>query len=279
MDINFALVDACRHNDLDTVKSLLSERPRSGSFRPSTSEQNIDIHYRDELAFREACYFGHLEVVKYLISLNMNINIHADNEDAFRYACFNGYLELVKYLISLNKGIKYLNLEDRNINIHAENEDAFRFACCNGHLEVVKYLISLNENINIHAYNEYAFQIACRNSHLNIVRYLWEIDKTFKLKRNDGWSPDILKWYNEEYLKVNPNIRDIIEKDQLCIIKEGIMRKCNICYDEKHVIMFGCHEDHGLCKECFLEYYDEGIQYKCIYCMKELTVDNMYITK
>jgi hypothetical protein len=198
----------------------------------------------------------------------MNINIHVDNEFAFRYACCYGNIEVVKYLMSLN----------RNIDIHVDNDYAFKFACKYGHLEVVKYLISLNENIYIHTEDDVAFQKACNNGRLNVVEYLWDIDKTFKLTWNEAWLPDIVKWYNEEYLKVNPNMRDMIENDKLCV-KVGIMRNCNICRDEKHVIMFGCHEDHCMCKECFLEYYNKSTPYKCLYCMKVLNKDNMYITQ
>jgi ankyrin repeat protein len=183
-------------------------------------------------------------------------------------ACYIGHLELVKYLISLS----------RDINIHAQDERAFRLACENGHLEVVEYLISLNRNINIHAQNEEAFRLACRDGKLKLVKYLWEIDKTFKIKYDKKWPRNILKWYNEEYLKVNPNIQYIIQNDKLHVITEGIVRKCNICYDEKHIIMFGCQENHGLCKECFLEYYEDKCE-KCMYCMKPLTVDNMYIVQ
>jgi ankyrin repeat protein len=162
-----------------------------------------------------------------------------DIDNTFVYACSNGDLNMVKSLLS-----------EHHIDIHHKNELAFSEACRNGHLEVVKYLISLNMNINIHAKDEDAFREACRYGRLKIIKYLWEIDKTFKIKRNNYWPHRILKWYDREYLKVNPNIRDIIEKDKLFVIN-GIMKKCNICSNEKHVIMFGCHEDHGLCKECF----------------------------
>ena len=215
--------------------------------------------------FRDACRVGDLDTIKSLLSQNLVcINIHAENK-AFNEACYFGHLEVVKYLISLNR--PHLSDPDSGSGLSDPN------------------------NIDIHANDESAFRYACHNGQLEVVNYLWEMDKTFKIKYDYKWSPSILKWYNEEYLKVNPNIRDIIQKDGLCVIKDGIMRKCNICYDEKHVIMFGCHEDHFLCKDCFLEYYnkgpndlnptmmDENIQYKCLYCMKQLTVDHMYITR
>lgn len=61
----------------------------------------VNIHYNNEYGFHIACANGHLEVVKYLISLDDKPNIHADNELGFRMACSSGHLEVVKYLCSL----------------------------------------------------------------------------------------------------------------------------------------------------------------------------------
>jgi ankyrin repeat protein len=152
---------ACKSGDMQTLQSLDYSR--------------IDIHACDEWAFQLACKYGHLDVVKYLISLEPDhnrINIHADDEDAFQLACYNGHLDVVKYLISLEP-------DHNHINIHANNEDAFRWACQNGHLDVVKYLISLepsHESIDIHADDEYAFEYACKNSHLDVVKFLLSLE-------------------------------------------------------------------------------------------------------
>jgi hypothetical protein len=59
--------------------------------------------------------------VKYLISLEPDhnrIDIHAENEVAFRLACYNGHLSIVKYLISLEP-------EYGRTNIHALDNYAF----------------------------------------------------------------------------------------------------------------------------------------------------------
>ena len=47
----------------------------------------------------------------------------------------NGHLEVIKYLMSLPK--------EYNIDPSAENNSAIRWASRNGHLEVIKYLMSL----------------------------------------------------------------------------------------------------------------------------------------
>ena len=91
-------------------------------------------------AIRWASYNGHLEVVKYLMSLPGNIDPSADNNYAIRWASRNGHLEVVKYLMSL----------PGNIDPSANNNAAIRWASEKGHLEVVKYLMSLPKEYGIH---------------------------------------------------------------------------------------------------------------------------------
>jgi len=47
------------------------------------------------------------------------INIHADNEWAFRLACKYGHLDIVKFLLTLEP-------DHNRIDIHVENDRAFR---------------------------------------------------------------------------------------------------------------------------------------------------------
>ena len=62
-----------------------------------------DIHHDHELAFRYSCQNGHLEVVKFLWSLNQGINIHANDEWAFIHSCCSDNLGVIKFLITLYK--------------------------------------------------------------------------------------------------------------------------------------------------------------------------------
>lgn len=93
----------------------------------------INIHIGNEYAFRYSCYGGHLEIAKWLYSLDHTINIHSNNEYAFRWSCLCGYFKIAKWLYSL----------DGKINIHAMNEYAFRHSCAYNHLETSKWLVSI----------------------------------------------------------------------------------------------------------------------------------------
>src|SRR4029078_9374047 len=71
-------VRSCKNSHLEVAKLLIQ------------LDNKIDIHAKNEKAFRLACKNGHLEVAKWLFQLDNKINSHATNEYAFRGACENG---------------------------------------------------------------------------------------------------------------------------------------------------------------------------------------------
>ena len=76
---------------------------------------------------------GHLETVKYLVSLGADIK--AEDNYIVRLASGSGHLETIKYLVSLGADIK------------AQNNYAVQLASEYGHLETVKYLVSLGADV------------------------------------------------------------------------------------------------------------------------------------
>ena len=131
----------------------------------------IDPAAEDNWAIRWASSAGHLEVLKYLVSLKKefpNIDPAANVNHAILWASSNGHLEVVKYLVSLKN-------EFPGIDPAANHNYAIRWASMNGNLEVVKYLISLkNEfpNIDPDAGDNHAIIWAKENGHLEVVNYL-----------------------------------------------------------------------------------------------------------
>jgi len=156
--INCGFIIGCRHNCLKIIKWLCHN-------------YKIDIHFDNEGAFVGACYNGHLDMVKYLISLESiyeKINIHIFDEVAFKYSCLNGHLNLVKYLISLDTS-------HGKINIHPVFPDLCRDDTL---LPIIKYLISLESTygkINIHVN---AFKNSCEKYCRNIIIYLLSLQST-----------------------------------------------------------------------------------------------------
>ena len=70
--------------------------------------------------FEKSCIKGYLITSKWLYQLGLDtnnpINIHAGNEVAFRWSCRNGYVEIAKWLVSINdQNNYYLKIEDDKI--------------------------------------------------------------------------------------------------------------------------------------------------------------------
>jgi hypothetical protein len=61
-------------------------------------KNNVDIHAREECAFRWATLNGYSKVVKFLVE--SDVDIHAREDWAIRYAKINGHLEIMEYLES-----------------------------------------------------------------------------------------------------------------------------------------------------------------------------------
>jgi hypothetical protein len=113
-----------------------------------------------ELALCCAAENNHLEIVKYLVAMNVNVKI--DDDCPVRYASEKGHLEIVKYLISLGTNIRACN--DYAIRWAASNGQAINFiakaiklmvdrkngfAIFPDHLEMVKYLILMGANCDL----------------------------------------------------------------------------------------------------------------------------------
>ena len=75
----------------------------------------MDPDYR----FIEACKFGNLNLAQGLYKTHQ-IDIHADDEYAFRWSCENGHIEIAKWLLTLDKFDnalinRYIRFKDKSI--------------------------------------------------------------------------------------------------------------------------------------------------------------------
>ena len=98
-----------------------------------------------------ACRYGHIEIIKYLVSINAPID-----KNTISYAARGGHIEVVKYLVSINAPI---------------NDTAIKFAARSGNLDLVKYLVSVNAQIDL-----CALSYASEYGHTEVVKYLVSIN-------------------------------------------------------------------------------------------------------
>jgi len=160
------LILSCKSGDIETITNILENN--------KTNIKDININYNN--LFNISCFYGHIDIVKYLIDycdgINSKIDIHNTNEKAFENACYRGFIEIVKYLID------YGHNAHNKINIHVNNDIAFRQACSFGFIDLIKYLLEYGNNnnskIDIHIENDDAIRSACLNGHINVIKYLCE---------------------------------------------------------------------------------------------------------
>lgn len=112
------LCEYCEKGDLDNVKKVISEH-------------NLNIHYGENRAFRIACFYGHLDVAKYLHSIGADP--HDSDDFAFAMACRDGNIIMAKWLYSLG-----------NTDIHTHDDYAFKYAWVNKHFVIAKWLYDMS---------------------------------------------------------------------------------------------------------------------------------------
>ncbi len=121
-----------------------------------TINSDVDVTADNNYAIRWASEYGHLKVVKYLVSQGADVTVVDDY--AVRMASENGHLKVVKYLIS------------QGADLTVNDIYAVRWASYNGHLKVVKYLVSQGADVTV--VDDYAVRMASENGHLKVVKYL-----------------------------------------------------------------------------------------------------------
>jgi len=168
-------------------------------------------------------------VAKWLYGLDGKIDIHDDN--VFRNSCYYGHLELAKWLCGLDDA-------KEKINIHVDNEYVFRTSCYHGHLDMAKWLYSLDRKIDIHAYDEYVFYWTCWNGHLEVIEYLILLDDNNTSEINEAMMKGIMSFFNnngefshDKYVKIKKMLSLVKEFDEYQRNINNIKFLLLLCYE------------------------------------------------
>jgi ankyrin repeat protein len=101
-------------------------------------------------SLRQACFNGHLDIVKYLLEMIYDKffvpYLRDGNDEILRKTCNKGYTDIVKILV------KY------GCDIHSVDEQCLRNAVYHDHIELTKFL--LDNGADLHTWEDYCFRYA-----------------------------------------------------------------------------------------------------------------------
>lgn len=157
-----ALAERFQKGDLDFIEDYALSSPEN-------------LKYSLTSGFEYACYSGHLDVIKFLLTskkLSKNANLHHDKEYPLTLSAYNGHLDVVRYLLT-SKDLK------EHANIHAIENSPLIWAAQSNNLQVVQYLVESPEikehadiNLASRVTHGNAFMGACDQNSLAVVKYL-----------------------------------------------------------------------------------------------------------
>ena len=120
---------------------------------------------------QKLCIRGNLDDIKKILATDNNIHVKCFRNYGFRLACRYGHLHIVKYVLSLYKTHKN---DGSKINLQIKIELGIIWAYSRGHLNIVKYLTRLYKynsdynKINILIYKYYFDDNSC-NKYLSSI--------------------------------------------------------------------------------------------------------------
>jgi ankyrin repeat protein len=155
--------------------------------------------------FNIACQEGHIDIMKYLISISekytdKKIDIHYNKNIAFFMACKNKHFIVVKYLIEMAE--EYSGQKIDIFCAYHVSTTCIAASIVAGSVEIIKYIFMIaktyyNCPFDIHLQNDIYFSLACYSGHVNVVKYLMEIAESYSGTKINNIMTGL--WYGYKY--------------------------------------------------------------------------------
>jgi ankyrin repeat protein len=116
------------------------------------------------------CKNGHIDIVKWLLTIRPHINLSINNYEPFNYALEYGHIDIAKYLFEKNP-----NSVDHIQHISLQH------ICSRGNLNILEWLVAINPKIQLD-YN--LFWLACTNNRLILAQYILAQNPTIDILSN-----------------------------------------------------------------------------------------------
>ena len=175
------LTDACIQGNLDIVKSLLNaETIHNFDYHRITQGLPI-IHL-----FSEAAKHGHIEILKYMVSIPVYPHIGM-YKLAFYNAAINNHTHILHYILSLKyklnvhqylfQIIKHNHLSVLKFLVKHRRQKYYPLICdysmypagASGNIDMINYILSIKPNISI---NSHVLDGAVEYGHIHIVEFI-----------------------------------------------------------------------------------------------------------
>ncbi|XP_067676346.1 serine/threonine-protein phosphatase 6 regulatory ankyrin repeat subunit A-like [Haliotis asinina] len=162
---NLSLRDAHSNN----ILHLVCGRGHVGVVKYVISQDTVDINSRGnnkKTPIMVAGRSGHTEVIRLLVKNGADLSLRdAHGDNILYHACFGGHVEVVKYVVSKNRVDINSRGKDKKTPVMVAGE--------RGHKDVVELLVKYGANLSfkdVHSNN--ILHLACRSGHVSVVEYV-----------------------------------------------------------------------------------------------------------
>lgn len=153
------IIECCKKGQYfelcEQVEKLYQTHPGEDMLNATHSNQWSPLHY--------ACYYGHAQIVRYLVEMHVNVNrVTVDEWTALQLACFQGHTQCVIKLV------QYKNLQINKMTKFRGT--ALHLSCERNFTEIVKILLDKDAYVSIKDPNgKIAFETTNNREILNLL--------------------------------------------------------------------------------------------------------------